>query len=42
MTALDQVKEKLSHLRLKIMAQRIEEVIQQAKDVDYSALSPRL
>ena len=32
MTALDQVKEKLIQLRLKIMAQRLEEVIQQAKE----------
>jgi DNA replication protein DnaC len=32
MTGLDEVKEKLVHLRLKIMAQHIEEVIQQAKE----------
>ena len=32
MTLLEQVKEKLIHLRLKIMAQRLEEVIQQAKE----------
>jgi hypothetical protein len=32
MTTLDQVKEKLIQLRLKIMAQRLEEVIQQAKE----------
>ena len=31
MTTLDQVKEKLIRLRLKIMAQRLEEIIQQAK-----------
>jgi hypothetical protein len=32
MTPLDQIKEKLIGLRLKIMAQRLEEVIQQAKE----------
>jgi DNA replication protein DnaC len=31
MTLLDQIKEKLIQLRLKIMAQRLEEVIQQAR-----------
>jgi len=39
MTALDQVKETLFHLRLKIMAQRLEEVIQQAKEKNRDPLS---
>jgi DNA replication protein DnaC len=38
MTLLDQVKEKLIQLRLKIMAQRLEEVIQQAKEKNHDPL----
>ena len=38
MTPLAQIQEKLLHLRLKIMAQRLEEVIQQAKDKNHDPL----
>ena len=38
MTPLDQVKEKLLRLRLKIMAQRLEDIIQQAKEKNRDTL----